>query len=79
MEIGDIYIYKYVHVCIVFSMVARQTARFTRAGVALTNAVDSSIAHTLWKKRNQREGGNGIEKPDRMNRKYDKQKKTGWR
>ena len=49
--------YIYLYVCIVFFMVrsrarlritltARQTAHFTRARVALTSAVDSSIAHT---------------------------------
>ena len=32
---------------------ARRTAHFTRVREALTNAVDSSIAHTLWKKRKQ--------------------------
>ena len=45
-------------------------------GVApgLSNAADSSIAYTPWKKRKPfiREGGNGIEKPDRMSRKYKK-------
>ena len=63
----------YIYLCIFFSMVrsraylrialtARQTADFTWAGVALTNAADSSITHTQWKKRKQiREGGNGRE------------------
>ena len=53
-----------MYVCIVFSMVrsharlritltVQRTAHFTQAGVAPTNAADSSIAHTLWKKRKQ--------------------------
>ena len=35
------------------TLTVQQTAHFTRAGVALTNAVDSSIAHTPWKKRKE--------------------------
>ena len=30
---------------------------------ALTNAADSSIAHTMWKKKNQREARSEREKP----------------
>ena len=58
MEIGDII---YLYVCIAFSMVRsharlqitlteRRTAHFTWAGVALTNAADSSIARTIEEK-----------------------------
>ena len=52
-----------MYACIVFSIVhsrahlrktltVRQTAYFMWVGVALTNAADSSIAHTPWKKSN---------------------------
>ena len=58
------YVYMYICRYIVLSMVrsrtrlritltARRTGHFTWAGVALTNTVDSSIAHTPWKKRKQ--------------------------
>ena len=84
--------YVYSYVCIVFSMVrsrahlritltARRTANFTQAGVALTNAADSSIAPldilpaVEEKETNQREGGSRREKPDRMSQKYKKKKK----
>ena len=51
-----------MYVCIVSSMVcyrvclldsATNSTFFTRAEVALTNAADSSIAHTQWKEMKQ--------------------------
>ena len=35
------------------ALTAQRSAHFTWVGVALTNTTDSSIAHTLWKKRNK--------------------------
>ena len=58
------YIYVYVQ-CVVFSMVhsrarlripltARQTAYFSQVAVAMTNATDSSIAHTPQKEKKKK-------------------------
>ena len=55
------------------TLTARRTGHFMWAGVALTNTADSSIVHThLGRKTNEREGGIGREKPDRMSRIYKK-------
>ena len=82
MEIGDIHLY----VCISFSMVhsherlwitltARQTGHSTRAGVALTNAADSSFAQTLWKNKLKRR--RELERKARQNRSEIQKKKVG--
>ena len=74
MEICDIYLY----VCIVFlwyiharvyewPLTTQRTAYFTWAGVALTNSVNSSIAHTPLKKRKQIEEKAGREGEARQN------------
>ena len=53
----------------------RQTVHFTWAGVAQTNAADSSIAHTYTHcGKKEREGGNWREKPDCMSRNYKKKR-----
>ena len=80
------YIFICMYRCIVFSMVICASTNYldsatnstwvlrTKSEVALTTAADSSIVHTLWKKRkrNEREGGNGRGKPDRISLNYKK-------
>ena len=57
--------------CLRITLTAQRMAHFTRVGAALSNTVDSSIAHMPWKKsKPKREGGNRREKPDEMSPKY---------
>ena len=39
--------------CLRITLTAQRTAHFKRAGVALTNTMDSSIVHIPWKKSKQ--------------------------
>ena len=58
MEIRDIYLcmYSYLFTCMSTNNLnsTQQTALFTRVESPQTNAVDSSIAHTPWKKLKRR-------------------------